>query len=896
MESPTSTQSLSPSIELEDFRAYWTQLHSSEDVTGIRLDSNNPSPPATPQTADIEANELSDQVEGAIFSSFIIALFIMIWYSHKNAGLLSGGLRFDNLWRLGSTAVLTILSIFWARVELHSKRYMPWIWAFHAETPDMVDYDLDYMSMMLPTILVKSLRQKHYLVFLVAVISLLLKTQIVLAPGLFLVTRVQFQQPIDVKVLHTFNTEPDTIQEDDTRAYYTTQSIQRFNASFPFGVVKGAAYQLFSPRGRSHAPVSVTVDAFFVDMSCLKLGTYNFSLRRGESMSPGMYDFNFGFEGCDDVSFHVACPVPLIEHSDDYSVSVFPMKSHKPCPRFSQRGNQFVYVAFNRDFVDYLKVSDFAAVICSPRTWISKVEVIDDGTSPVLEVLFDCLIQLAEYSGPLVIHYGLRRANEHSEVSVLNMLTQREATTFDRLDLSMLDTVGPHALFMSFRLRIWAVSLSQVVSFFCAFLTVASSTLFTLEHVPESLDLQLQQRSWFGDRPHGYSFQQHRNNRQALSSMLLQTIRGNITYPKNTFDDLVFPILSNISAVDSEAAMNIVPFAKLLDSEENMFETSAYIFCVNKTPTKSEEQELAFSPSLTQTYLWGAWDQKENKFSFLRLWKCHYSWVRLNVTVNMVLSDGEWVIDLNNPPRPDLSTTMPWDESFSVPYFETDVKLKYSGPDLPMGCPFPIVKEYDTEDSAIDLTFRFLVEPHGPIPADAFSDPGQEQNILDELNHNRALISAQLANLESRFGIEERSNSTALPPKSLDPVNAVLIDYNNRRIVQNKVETYIITAILGLVTAANILALLSSLLRRWRPLTRGGIFDMDVKGLAPKDFQSISMTAALLESSNATEHIPIETQSLSRGECDVVLSGLRFRLGNEENVIYEGHDESESLR
>lgn len=169
MESPTSTQSLSPSIELEDFRAYWTQLHSSEDVTGIRLDSNNPSPPATPQTADIEANELSDQVEGgsqhhapahgqrgtgsvdgegqkllagqtvpgrkaawcpwwlqpavfavfaAIFSSFIIALSIMIWYSHKNAGLLSGGLRFGNLWRLGSTAGKCSLMLFFRQLTL----------------------------------------------------------------------------------------------------------------------------------------------------------------------------------------------------------------------------------------------------------------------------------------------------------------------------------------------------------------------------------------------------------------------------------------------------------------------------------------------------------------------------------------------------------------------------------------------------------------------------------------------------------------------------------------------------------------------------------------------------------------------------------------------------------
>ncbi|KAF6821001.1 hypothetical protein CSOJ01_00436 [Colletotrichum sojae] len=1275
-----SPQSPAPSIELEDFRAYLTQLRSTENVTEVRLHSDIPPLPATPQTEDIEANEHSDQVEdssqhhapdqqnaathvqggtGSVdgggqklpakqtvpirqaiwcpwwlqpavfavfagtFSCFIIALSIMIWYSDKHAGLLSGGFRFV------VTIALTLLSVSWARVELQAKRYMPWISAFHTETPDAVDYNLDYMSMMLPTVLVKSLRQKHYLVFLVAVTSLLLKTQIVLAPGLFLVKTVQFLQPIDVKILDTFKIEPGTILENDNRAYYTAQSTQQLNGSFPLGAAKGAAYQRFNPRGKSNAPISAAVDTFFVDISCLKLGTYNFSEREDDPPNRRLYDFNFGFEGCDDVSFQVTyASMSPSTYLDEYAMSGFPLKSHQPCPGFSQPGYQFDYLALKREGVADSKPSDFSAVICSPRNWISKVEVIDDGISPVLgkvahqaqspieldlwtpiksstptstlpnrhnespielriqawkdqhleiaqvstwtafnmklgtnltpssstEALLECMVQLAEYSGPLAIHYGLRRANEvnavgqkrradrlvanfnigitmvvvfalmtasiscvlirykgstrvwqrdpatalgsmvtfcdypelkycachlkkddrntrrgwsragfvplalrtrvrivfvvvvvglmailnltlprskqlkgistfdehrHLTVSsfativalvvtlfassydtairslhVLSILTQREATTFDRLDLSMIDAMGTHALFTSFRFQIWAVSLSQVVTFFCAFLTIASSTVFALEYVPKPLDLQLQQRSWFGDRPLGDNFQKYQENRQTLGSMLLQTTRGNITYPRNTFDDLAFPILSNISAVEFGNAKNIgaqiempsarlaanctemdadafeirhassnnseseratvsvdvivpavcpdgepfnitkgfwimydhgssatrLPFAKLLYSEENMFDARTYICCVNDTLIKMKE--LVFSPSITQTHLWGEWDRRENRFSFLRMWKCHYSCTRLIVTVNMILLGGEWAIDSKKPPRPDLSATAPWDQSISVPYFERNMEEKYFLSNLPIGCPFLIVREQNINDTAIDLTFRFLIEPHGPIPADAFGDPAMEQTILDELHHNRALISAQLANLKSRLGIDERSNLTTFPPESLDPVDAILIDCSNRRIVQNTVETYILTAILGVVAAANILALLSSLLRRWRPLTRGGIFDMNVKGLAPKDFQSISMTAALLESSNATEHIPIETQSLSREECDVVLSGLRFRLGwfrresdqtrrftigvmgdanftflgNEENVADEGQDETESLR
>ncbi|KAF6842813.1 hypothetical protein CMUS01_02739 [Colletotrichum musicola] len=1022
MEPPIRTQSPTPSIELEDFGVYWAQLYSSEDVTELRLRSENPSSPATPQTVDIEANELAGQFEDESQHHTperqTAADRVQGGAGRRKTGVAR---RADDT--LSEGKLVPLVAPVRCFGHLHRNIFM---------LRHTVDYELDYMSMMLPTVLVKSFRQKHYLVFLVTATSLLLKAQIVLAPGLFLVTRVQFPQSIDVKVIDIFNTEPGTILVDDSRAYYTAQSIQRFKASFPFGSAKGVTYQRFSPRGELNAPISVTVDGFFVYMSCLKLSTYNVTMRERGGYFPPEYHFNFGFERCGDVAFQV-------------------------------RGNQFVYLALDGDDqTTETKSSDFAAVICSPNIWASKVEVIDDGISSVLgkvahqaqsaieldlwplimnstpnaalpkgnkwpgeqlrmqaskgqhlksaevspgrefdmklgtnlassnstEVLFDYLVQLAEYSGPLAIHYGLRRANEANIVgqkrranrvrtvfvvvvvglmatlnltllrsqqlkgistsneywhwtvssfatlvalavtlyatsydtalrslSVLGILTRREAANFNRLDLSMLDAMGPHALLMSFRLRIWALSASQAVAFFCAFLTTASSTLFTLEYVPKSLDLQLQQKSWFGDRPLGDSLGEYRDNRQALSSMLLHTTRGNITYPKNTFEDLVFPIL-NTSAVEIDIATKIGAQIKMPSARpaSNCTKMDADVFNIHTTMLNLSERTYINAevtiPSVCP-------DGKHFNIStnFWIEYTSEGSTTRLPFA--KVLDSEENMFDVESYISCVNETLVESEEL--EPVYVVDNHLR---PKFPMGCPFPVVKEQNVNDTAMDVTFGFLIEPHGPIPAEAFGDPGLEQTILNELNHNRALISAQLLNLESRFDIDEGSNSTAFPPERLDTVDGVLIDYDNRRIVQNTVETYILTAILGVVAAANILALLSSLLRRWRPLTRGGIFDMNVKGLAPKDFQSILMTASLLESSNATEHIPIETQSLSRDECNGILTSLRFRLGwfrresdqtrhftigvmgddnftflsNEEIAVDKEHDETESLR
>ncbi|KAF6811233.1 hypothetical protein CPLU01_15152 [Colletotrichum plurivorum] len=123
---------------------------------------------------------------------------------------------------------------------------MSWI-AFgdeHSRT-DEFDYNLDYTAMMAPTIVTQSLRRKHYLVFLVVIISLILRVQIVIAPGLFKLEKAEVSEGVRIEVLDVFNGAEDSIGSNKTNAYHMTHAVHNFGMPPPFGIniTQNVAYQ-----------------------------------------------------------------------------------------------------------------------------------------------------------------------------------------------------------------------------------------------------------------------------------------------------------------------------------------------------------------------------------------------------------------------------------------------------------------------------------------------------------------------------------------------------------------------------------------------------------------------------------------------------------------------------
>ncbi|KAF9871091.1 hypothetical protein CkaCkLH20_11508 [Colletotrichum karsti] len=174
-----------------------------------------------------------------LFFLITVALTLILWYdSRHDGGIAKSQDGFIHVWGFGPTFFFTIISVFWARTELQALRYMPWI-ALNANEKLSADESLlglDYLSMSSPKVLIESIRRKHHLVSLAATISLLLKAQITLSTGLFILSEVGINQPVNVTVMDSFDINRGNWDLNHTNiGYYLARAGYEFGMIYPFG-------------------------------------------------------------------------------------------------------------------------------------------------------------------------------------------------------------------------------------------------------------------------------------------------------------------------------------------------------------------------------------------------------------------------------------------------------------------------------------------------------------------------------------------------------------------------------------------------------------------------------------------------------------------------------------
>ena len=119
-------------------------------------------------------------------------------------------------------------------------------------------------------------------------------------------------------------------------------------------------------------------------------------------------------------------------------------------------------------------------------------------------------------------------------------------------DISLLDMLGLRALYYSICLGLPAVSIMQVLAILCSFLTILSSVLFDVKITPKATDITIQPQSWFSDPE--IPLDNSRFWRDGiLGGLLLMRQVSDLTYPRHTWGDLVFPTII-VSKADIEAA------------------------------------------------------------------------------------------------------------------------------------------------------------------------------------------------------------------------------------------------------------------------------------------------------------------------------------------------------
>ncbi|KAK1597248.1 uncharacterized protein LY79DRAFT_600664 [Colletotrichum navitas] len=556
--------------------------------------------------------------------------------------------------------------------------------------------------------------------------------------------------------------------------------------------------------------------------------------------------------------------------------------------------------------------------------------VSDEGYLHLLWTSFPALVMLG------IAVYASCCAFVHKELATLSCLSSRPCSARE-LDLSLLDMLGFRSLYHSVRQRTWAVTLSQLLSIICAFLTTLVSVIFTVEHIPDSKTIQLRQETWFGSTAIAGGLDDlsvSRANRQLISSLVSRQGEAALAYPRNTYDDLVFPVLGGVEGVAAPENTTItvtVPAAKLHPVTCFQVPTADYIIDINNWTEETTYYKADITQSIScpngsrgeifatmdmgsathrlgrsyvaeilpspqnlisvsgacrlglnasayeyaswrfQTYAWGEYSKENNEFKHFSMWRCNYTWVETATEVHLTANQGNYILDPERPPRPNLSTTKPWSPALDVPHVDNE----FSGRGIYSA--FPSLTLANPLTGFMDDQFKALIEPFGQLPLEAIGDPARNDEILQGLQHNYGLVAAQLANIENRYNLTESSMDRPPPADGLPTLEATLTDNSRRRLVQNPQVTYILVGILGVVALANIWALVSA---ACRPLVGGSwLFDMDVKGLAPDGFHSMAAMSALLRGSNAPDYLPESTELLSSDELHGQISYLRFRLG-----------------
>lgn len=513
-------------------------------------------------------------------------------------------------------------------------------------------------------------------------------------------------------------------------------------------------------------------------------------------------------------------------------------------------------------------------------------------------------------------------------LSELLILSSKVNFTIQDHDRSLLDMLGLRAWYYSIRLKVPAVTASQSMALIASILVTLTSSLFDSRLVPQSSMESLPTESWFGSRaPPGANdppdsktayWGNFHDTRNLVSGLLLIRDTDEFTSPRNTFHDLLFPSFDSSVAATSPnlrraSSVEITAPAARLDGQCTRFEEGrdfhveigsqeSYLhldgfncnnqgIIIHQTSTTEnlmsnyiatevnykdenecknldsdmEEFTLWNKPWVATTYAWGETSLDSGKLEILHLsvWRCNYSWAEVSSDLKFIASDGELLLE--HASSPDGSETpRPWEPPFNPPSLKTAFTTVSSGL------------------ARIASSFMLVVGDQGPLKPHDLGDPNREEDVLRRLKSNMAFAAAQLANIESRLSLSEKSGLPPETPGELPPIEAAFIR-ERQRLVQDPNVTYALVAILSFIAAVNLWAVASSVLRRFLSDPEQSppwwLLDLELKGQAPPGFSSISMMETLLHGSNYASYMPENASKMSSKELYRYLGGTRFRMG-----------------
>lgn len=205
-----------------------------------------------------------------LFGTVIVTLEILYHVSQVNQGIASSTASRHYAWTYGPTAVVTLVTALWTRVEFQARQNAPW--QAMQEKPTRASQSLlaDYISVMLPVALFKAFKNRHLVVAATITCTLLLRLVIIVSTGLFALQEVPVQKNnIEVRLDSTFSGDGVDYKTGASNAFDIVNSVLFKNGTYPDGTTQDLVFQRFStPNVSSNAILTVPVTAMEPRLEC----------------------------------------------------------------------------------------------------------------------------------------------------------------------------------------------------------------------------------------------------------------------------------------------------------------------------------------------------------------------------------------------------------------------------------------------------------------------------------------------------------------------------------------------------------------------------------------------------------------------------------------------------
>lgn len=449
--------------------------------------------------------------------------------------------------------------------------------------------------------------------------------------------------------------------------------------------------------------------------------------------------------------------------------------------------------------------------------------------------------------------------------------------------VNFLDQIAATALYTSISARFPAIFITTIASVISLLLTIVVSGVYSPVQMPISKDVQFQRSTWFNDSVPWYVGYSGRG--MTVAGLV---IYNNFTTPVGTYKDLAFPGLSlndngtkqmKIFSEHQSRVRATIPALRSTWTCEVF--PNVHSFCTNTTwePVKRDDLGKVFDGTLTVKVP----IDKGLICSFAENYPLSPGQFSIPVSENQYFgaSIGNGVPEVGNDYQPcswgklkgrtlqhlagvnctQRMEEMDVDAAFILPNFEIDS----SDP--------PVIKEHTVRASKVPIIINrpdLLANLGGPQALDWLFQAmvyGKNGIGIEHLGSasSTELVAEALKTLTGSFKAIQYSTDCRSKTKgtmAATPIDAVLTDPNNTRVVQNAASTHILV---GLLATMLLCAALASLL-------------MDTRHLVPFEPGSIMAVGSLLANSNLLQDrlLPEASEWMKQEELKRALHGFVF--------------------